>query len=161
MNYVRHLNAFLELVASRRPAQLPATSAPICPCSSSGTRASLPDKLSVCRSDVMEVCKIGSAHTYYKCMKELHEFGYLVYHPSNNPLRGSVVTLHDLGESDLSEETGQGEKDDESDPGQAKKPDDFLRKTPVRAQVRHEHKCSVSPVAKVHQVDDSCGAPFL
>ena len=102
MNYVRHLNAFLELVAIDDR---------LTPCHISTymslfqlwNKSRFPDKLSVCRSEVMEISKIGSTRTYFKCLKELHEFGYLVYHPSNNPLRGSVFTLHDLADSDLSE----------------------------------------------------------
>jgi hypothetical protein len=112
MNYVRHLNAFLELVAIDDR---------LTPCHISTymslfqlwNKSRFPDKLSVCRSEVMEISKIGSTRTYYKCLKQLHEYGYLVYHPSNNPLRGSVVTLHDLGESDPSEESEEGEKEEE------------------------------------------------
>ncbi len=137
MNYVRHLNAYLELVAIDDR---------LTPCHISTymslfqlwNKSRFPDKLSVCRSEVMEISKIGSTRTYYKCMKELHEYGYLVYHPSNNPLRGSVVTLHDLGESDLSEESEEGEKDDESGKNEDEKPKDFLRNTPDPTQVGHE-----------------------
>ena len=41
----------------------------------------------------MKVSKISSKATYHKCMKELHNFGYLKYMPSYNPYKGSLVYL--------------------------------------------------------------------
>lgn len=49
--------------------------------------------LSVARSEVMRLSKIGSTNTYTKCMKDLDSWGYLQYHPSYNPLKGSTVNL--------------------------------------------------------------------
>ncbi len=49
--------------------------------------------ISINRSEMMNVSKIGSKSTYHKCLKELHEKGFLIYHPSNNPLRGSVIDM--------------------------------------------------------------------
>ncbi|TNF50264.1 MAG: transcriptional regulator [Bacteroidetes bacterium] len=49
--------------------------------------------LSINRSEVMKISKIGARATYHKCMTELHEWGYLNYQPSHNPLRGSLVNL--------------------------------------------------------------------
>jgi len=42
----------------------------------------------------MEIAKIGSANTYSKCLKQLHEWGYIKYSPSNNPMKGSKVHLY-------------------------------------------------------------------
>jgi len=50
--------------------------------------------VSVCREEVMTIAKIGSAKTYLKCMRNLHEWGYIQYQPSFNPLRGSKVSLY-------------------------------------------------------------------
>ncbi|MEM6843218.1 MAG: hypothetical protein AAF944_21185 [Bacteroidota bacterium] len=41
----------------------------------------------------MRVSKIGSVATYHRCIKHLHEYGYLEYFPSFNPLVGSQVNL--------------------------------------------------------------------
>ena len=41
----------------------------------------------------MLVSKIGSKSTYHKCLKELHEKGFIVYHPSYNPLKGSLIDM--------------------------------------------------------------------
>lgn len=50
-------------------------------------------ELSINRNDVMKLSKIGNANTYTKVLKELTEFGYVVYKPSYNPLIGSKVTI--------------------------------------------------------------------
>ncbi len=144
MNYVRHLNAFFELVA---------VDDRLTPCHISTymslfqlwNKSHFPNKLSVCRSEVMEISKIGSTHTYYKCIKQLHEYGYLIYYPSNNPIRGSVVTLHDLGDSDPLEESEEGDKEEETGKNEAENSNVFSRKTSDRTQVRQEqnrHKSS-------------------
>ncbi len=49
--------------------------------------------ISVSRSEIMNVSKIGSKTTYHKCLKELHEKGFIIYHPSNNPLKGSLIDM--------------------------------------------------------------------
>jgi hypothetical protein len=49
--------------------------------------------ISVARSEVMKLSKIGSTNTYTKCLKDLHKWGYLDYQPSFNPFKGSTVNL--------------------------------------------------------------------
>lgn len=49
--------------------------------------------ISINRSEIMLVSKIGSKSTYHKCLKELHEKGFIVYHPSYNPLKGSLINM--------------------------------------------------------------------
>ncbi len=53
--------------------------------------------ISISRSEVMKVSKIGSKSTYHKCLKDLHAKGFLVYHPSHNPLRGSLIDMTIFG----------------------------------------------------------------
>jgi hypothetical protein len=55
--------------------------------------------ISISRSDVMKVSKIGSKTTYHKCLTDLHAKGFLVYHPSHNPLRGSLIDMTIFGTS--------------------------------------------------------------
>ncbi len=38
------------------------------------------------RSIIMKAAKISSRHTYNKCINSLHEYGYIVYEASVNPL---------------------------------------------------------------------------
>lgn len=51
------------------------------------------NELSINRNDVMMLSKIGNANTYTKCLKNLSEYGYIIYKPSFNPLIGSKVTI--------------------------------------------------------------------
>lgn len=52
--------------------------------------------ISIARNDVMQISKIGSKSTYHKCMQELHCKKYIIYEPSCNPLKGSVVRMIDF-----------------------------------------------------------------
>jgi hypothetical protein len=42
---------------------------------------------------VISITGIGSKNTYLKCMKELHEFGYISYHPSKNKFEKSKIHI--------------------------------------------------------------------
>jgi hypothetical protein len=55
--------------------------------------------LSINRSEVMRISKIGARATYHKCMTELHQWGYLNYEPSHNPLKGSLIYLFNFDTS--------------------------------------------------------------
>ncbi len=41
----------------------------------------------------MEVAKISGLATYHKCIKDLHDYGYIQYEPSYNPAVSSQVYL--------------------------------------------------------------------
>lgn len=45
------------------------------------------------RAEIMNASKIGSVNTYLKCLKELDQFGYILYNPSFNPNKGSQINL--------------------------------------------------------------------
>ncbi|ADY30206.1 hypothetical protein [Cellulophaga lytica] len=45
------------------------------------------------REDVMQLSKIGSKSTYHRCTKQLHHYKYLIYMPSHNPFKGSVIKM--------------------------------------------------------------------
>ena len=47
----------------------------------------------VSRRELMRLAKIRSNATYHRRLKELVEFGFLVYEPSCDPYRASKVTL--------------------------------------------------------------------
>lgn len=49
--------------------------------------------ISVCRSEVLNVSRIGSKTTYHKCLKDLHEKGFIIYYPSHNSLLGSLIDM--------------------------------------------------------------------
>ena len=55
--------------------------------------------VSISRQELMRISKISAKATYHKCIKDLHNFGYIQYLPSYNPFKGSLVYLFDLQSS--------------------------------------------------------------
>ncbi len=51
-------------------------------------------KISIARSEIMRISKIGSKNTYIKCLKELAAWGYLEYLPSKNNIIGSKIIMY-------------------------------------------------------------------
>lgn len=47
--------------------------------------------ISINRQQILSYCKIGSNHTYYKCLHELEGWGYIIYQPSHSPTKPSFV----------------------------------------------------------------------
>ncbi len=50
--------------------------------------------ISINRQEVMSLSKIGSVNTYTKALKQLHEWGYILYEPSYNRWLGSKVYMY-------------------------------------------------------------------
>ena len=53
----------------------------------------LSNPILITRTSVMEAAKINGLATYHKCMKDLVEYGYILYVPSYNPAISSQVYL--------------------------------------------------------------------
>lgn len=49
--------------------------------------------ISISRREMMAQAHVGSLMTYHKCIRQLTEFGYIIYEPSYNPFIGSYVSL--------------------------------------------------------------------
>jgi hypothetical protein len=47
----------------------------------------------ITRKKLMEDAKINGLGTYHKCIRDLHDYGYIRYQPSYNPAIQSKVTL--------------------------------------------------------------------
>ena len=95
MNYIKHLTAYYHRISEDH--------------SLNATHVSLymalfqfwnlnrfHNPISISREEVMQISKIGSKSTYHKCMQELHDKHYIVYKPSTNPLKGSIVNMLDF-----------------------------------------------------------------
>lgn len=54
--------------------------------------------ISISRIELMKTSKIASKATYHKCLKALHEYGYINYQPSYNPYLGSQVFILESGD---------------------------------------------------------------
>ena len=105
MNYIRHLSSFYEKVMDDKRLN--------------PTHISLYHALFQCwnmnrfqnpviiyREQAMRLSHLGSLHTYYKCLYDLHNWGYITYKPSHSPKNGSEVYLCNFGTSLPKEDTG-------------------------------------------------------
>jgi hypothetical protein len=50
-------------------------------------------ELELFSKEVMCLCKISSSSTYHKTIRELHEYGYIIYEPSFNHHQRSRICL--------------------------------------------------------------------
>ena len=92
MNYIRHLTAFLQKAKSDKRLNSSHVSLYLALFHYWNLNM-FENPLSVNRAQMLELSKIGSQHTYYKCLKELHSFGYIRYFPSHHPAKGCLVNL--------------------------------------------------------------------
>lgn len=95
MNYIKHLTAYFDRVVddhSLNPTHISLYIALF----QFWNLNRFNNPISITRDEVMRISKICSKATYHKCMRELHEKGYLIYEPSYNPFKGSMVKMVDL-----------------------------------------------------------------
>ncbi|NJO87551.1 MAG: hypothetical protein HC831_00270 [Chloroflexia bacterium] len=92
MNYIRHLSGFYEkAVADARlnPTHISLYHALF----QLWNMDRFENPISVTRTQIIKLSKIGSHHTLYKCLYDLHNWGYIEYLPTHNPLKGSLVNM--------------------------------------------------------------------
>ncbi len=58
-----------------------------------------PEQLSIVRGELMQDAKIGSKTTYTQCLKQLNEWGFIVYLPSHSRHIPSKVTFPTFGKT--------------------------------------------------------------
>lgn len=58
------------------------------------------ETMSVNRLHIMASSKIGSRDCYYRVLKDLHDWGYLEYHPPNYPRDSAMVRMKKLSVED-------------------------------------------------------------
>jgi len=93
MNYIKHLNGFYDKIYHDN--RLSSTHVSLYMALFQFWNANrFNNPVSISRGEVMKFAKIGSCHTYYKCMRALDAFGYLKYYPSHNPLEGSLIHMY-------------------------------------------------------------------
>lgn len=82
--------------------------------------------INIVRDTIMVVAKIGSVNTYTRCIKELHQWDYVHYHPSRNSLRPSKITFIRFDKTDdnsrdkTADKTGDHSADNSGDQTDAK-----------------------------------------
>jgi hypothetical protein len=52
--------------------------------------------IQIMRQSIMKNAKISARYTYHKCIRNLHEYGYINYQPTNNCHSKTVVFLKRL-----------------------------------------------------------------
>jgi hypothetical protein len=57
------------------------------------SRNGLENPVTIYRKDLMPLARINSIATYHKCMKDLDNFGYILYKPTYNYYKGSKIVL--------------------------------------------------------------------
>ena len=91
MNYIKHLDGFyLRLAGDSRltPFHISLYLALFRFWNKNRFRNPFP----VSREELMFYSRIGSVNTYTRCIKQLHQWGYIIYAPSNCPHIGSKVS---------------------------------------------------------------------
>lgn len=63
--------------------------------------------ISIKRSEIMRIAKIGSVTTYQRTIRQLSEWGYIQYEPSFDPMQGAQVNLYSFSQG-RSRGSGQG-----------------------------------------------------
>ena len=99
MNYIKHLNQWMELV-SVDDRITPHHISIYLALFQFWNKYRFPRKITIFRHEVLQLSKVGSTKTYYKCLHQLHEYGYIQYLPSHNPLKGSAIIMNDLCDFD-------------------------------------------------------------
>jgi hypothetical protein len=92
MNYIKHLNAFFSIIkndSSLNPNHVSLYLALFQYWNYNRFQNPFP----VYRDNIMQLSKIGSRNTYHKCMKELHQSRYIVYHPAPSKFLQVKITV--------------------------------------------------------------------
>lgn len=92
MNYIRHLTGFFDRIVTDDTLNPTHISLYISLFQFWNINR-FQNPISITRNEIMKISKICSKATYHKCMKDLHNKGYLNYIPSFNPFKGSLVHL--------------------------------------------------------------------
>nr|WP_288833753.1 transcriptional regulator [uncultured Flavobacterium sp.] len=97
MNYIKHLTGFFEKVAIDKTLNPTHVSLYIALFQFWNCNR-FKNPISINRDEVMRISKISSKATYHKCLKNLHNLGYINYEPSYNPFKGSHVHLFNFSD---------------------------------------------------------------
>ena len=95
MNYIKHLTGFFEKVSADydlNPTHISLYMAIF----QLWNQNRFQNPISISRDELMRISKISSTATYHKCMKDLTERGYVIYKPSFNPFKGSILEVCNL-----------------------------------------------------------------
>ena len=95
MNYIKHLTGFFEKVSvdyDLNPTHISLYMAIF----QLWNQNRFQNPISISRDELMRISKIASTASYHKCMKDLTEREYVIYKPSFNPFKGSILEVCNL-----------------------------------------------------------------
>jgi hypothetical protein len=95
MNYIKHLTGFFEKVSADydlNPTHISLYMAIF----QLWNQNRFQNPISISRDELMRISKIASTATYHKCMKDLTDREYVIYKPSFNPFKGSILEVCNL-----------------------------------------------------------------
>lgn len=95
MNYIKHLTGFFEKVSvdyDLNPTHISLYMAIF----QLWNQNRFQNPISISRDELMRISKIASTATYHKCMKDLTDREYVIYKPSFNPFKGSILEVCNL-----------------------------------------------------------------
>jgi SOS-response transcriptional repressor LexA len=95
MNYIKHLTGFFEKVSVDHDLN-PTHISLYMSIFQLWNQNRFQNPIGISRDELMRISKIASSATYHKCIKELHEKGYVKYSPSFNPFKGSTLEVINL-----------------------------------------------------------------
>jgi hypothetical protein len=91
MNYIKHLNGFFQILEQDERMTAYHISLYLS-CFRIWNINRFKNPFSICRYEMMRLSRVGSVNTYARCIKQLHEWGYIEYSPSANMHSGSMVS---------------------------------------------------------------------
>jgi len=95
MNYIKHLTGFFDKIVTDK-ALNPTHISLYIGLFQFWNLNRFVNPISITRDEIMRISKIYSKATYHKCIKDLHQKGYIIYQPSFNPFKGSLISICDL-----------------------------------------------------------------
>lgn len=109
MNYIKHLTGFYDRISQDNrlnPTHISLYLAPF----QFWNLNHFQNPISFSRNEMMRLSKIAALGTYHKCIKQLQEFGYILYEPSFNPYKGSLVHLYNFSDEEVQKLNGKRTK---------------------------------------------------
>jgi hypothetical protein len=92
MNYIHHMNQFLRIVkndARLSPSHISLYMALF----QQWNENYFHNPITLHRQEILTMAHIGSKNTYSRCLKELHDFGYLIYQPAPHKYQRAMVSM--------------------------------------------------------------------
>ncbi len=136
MNYIKHLSGFFQKIiydTDLNPTHVSLYMALF----QTWNVNRFQNPISITRNEMMRISKIYSKATYHKCINDLHTKEYIIYEPSHNPFKGSLIYVNPL-ENELLQPSKK----------KLRKPkNELLTEHPIE-QVANKHKTSDLPTPR-------------